>query len=66
VLPSQTYVRLNVHDISGRRVAQLVDGVLPAGAHSATFDAANLPSGVYICKLEADGAATVRPVVHLK
>jgi hypothetical protein len=65
-LPAEAHVRLSVVDVSGRRVAQLIDGLLPAGSHTATFDATNLPSGVYHCMLETDGAVTVRPVVHLK
>jgi|GEM_PF-6041979 len=54
-----TPLRLSVYDILGREVAVLVDGMMPAGAHSATFDARNLASGVYVVRLvTADGAST--------
>lgn len=41
-------VSLRVYDMAGRQVAKLVDDVLQAGHHSATFDASNLASGIYI------------------
>jgi len=52
--PSQ--VNLVVYDISGRKVATLVDGTLPAGVQTARFDAASypgLPSGIYMYRLNA-------------
>jgi len=52
--PSQ--VNLVVYDISGRKVATLVDGTLPAGVQTARFDAAGypgLPSGIYMYRLNA-------------
>jgi len=44
-------VRMSVWDVSGARVATLVDGTLGAGAHEAVFDASDLPSGVYFVQL---------------
>ncbi len=38
---------LVVRDNTGRVVAELHNGVLPAGLHSFTFDAAGLPAGIY-------------------
>jgi hypothetical protein len=32
-----------------------VDGVLEAGAHQVTFDAAALPSGLYFYNLQSEG-----------
>jgi len=65
-IPIPSRVRLAVFDAAGRRVATLLDGVMPAGVHSATFDAARLPAGVYQCVLEAGSDRSVRAVVHLK
>ncbi|NNF59247.1 MAG: T9SS type A sorting domain-containing protein [Rhodothermaceae bacterium] len=44
-------VRLSVWDVSGSRVAVLVDQTLRAGRHDVRFDAQNLPSGVYFVRL---------------
>lgn len=46
-------VRLAVYDNLGREVAVLTDGHLPAGDHSAVFDASALVSGLYIIRLKA-------------
>ena len=54
-LPAASRVRLDILDLQGRRVAKLVDGILPAGPHAATFDGKDLPSGVYISRLTSDG-----------
>ena len=44
-------IRLTVHDILGREIAVLTDGVMPAGTHSVTFDAGMRASGVYLVRL---------------
>jgi hypothetical protein len=52
-LPEAVKVVLNVYDVSGRQVAQLVNGLREAGQHSVTFDGSNLSSGVYMYTLKA-------------
>ena len=46
-------VNLSVYDISGRQIAQLIDGYRDAGIHEVTFDASNLASGIYLYRLTA-------------
>ena len=58
-LPEAADVRLVVYDALGREVARLVDGPVGAGYRHATFDASGLPSGMYLYRLEAKGAAEV-------
>jgi hypothetical protein len=60
-------VTLEVFDIRGRKVATLLQGVMPAGVTNAGFDASShpgLPSGIYLYRLSAravdTGASTVR------
>lgn len=50
-LPAADQIRLEVYDVTGRRVRTLVDGELSAGQHEVRFDAMNLPSGVYYYSL---------------
>jgi hypothetical protein len=57
---------LAVHDILGRRVAILVDGVQDAGRHSVRFDGTGLASGVYLIRLESGGKVATRKMVLLK
>jgi hypothetical protein len=53
IIPEQSDVRLDVINISGQRVATLVDENRHAGEHSVTFDAGGLASGVYLYRLQA-------------
>jgi chitinase len=59
-------VRLEVHDLRGRRVGLLVDAVQPAGRHEVTFRAAHLASGVYVCRLRAAGREETRPMALVR
>jgi len=58
--------RLAVYDILGREVAVLVDGVMPAGSHSVTFDASALSSGVYLYVLSAGDVRVSRMMSLVK
>lgn len=59
-------VRLTVYDVLGREVAVLVDGWMPAGRHSVTFDASDLPSGVYLYRLVAGGQTLQRKLTLIR
>jgi hypothetical protein len=54
-LPKESEVRLEVYDILGKRVATLVDGIVPAGFHRIVWDASWQASGVYFYKISAIG-----------
>lgn len=52
-IPTKQKVSLIIHNIIGQSVAVLVDDVLSAGSYSYSFNAPDLPSGVYFYKLTA-------------
>ncbi len=52
-LPVNSNVTLDVYNVLGQRVAQLVNGKLTAGYHSVKWNAGEFASGVYIYKLSA-------------
>jgi hypothetical protein len=52
-LPTGSDVQMRLFDASGRMVHELVTGHRNAGIHYATFDAANLPTGLYIIRIQA-------------
>lgn len=57
---------LRVHDLTGRVVAVLHEGLTASGPQYTVFDAAALPSGVYFCALEAQGRIETTKLVLLK
>jgi len=65
-LKEDVHVTLQVYDITGRLVATLVDGVQNAGHHVAEFNAANLPSGSYLYKIQAGNYSATRNMMLLK
>jgi len=65
-LDAAATVRLSVFNSLGQRVAVLADGPAAAGRHEALFDAGALASGIYICRLEAEGRLLQRKMVLVK
>lgn len=65
-LPKKSFVKLSVINTLGQEVAVLVNGEKSANTYEAVFDAANLPSGVYYYKLEADGFSVTKKMVIIK
>jgi hypothetical protein len=70
-LPAPGAVRLNVYDVSGRLVRQLVSGVHGAGRHDVVWDGrsgdgAQVGPGVYWARLEAQGETRSRKLVLLR
>ena len=65
-LPQTSHVTLQVFDMAGRRVAQLVNEQVSAGTHTVTFDASNLSSGVYMYRLQAGSITLTRKLTVIK
>lgn len=65
-IASEGAVRLDVFDVSGRKVATLVDGVKAAGRHTVDFEASSFSSGIYFYRLNAGGVVSQKKMVLLK
>ncbi len=65
-IPGDGFVRLNVYNALGQKVAELVNGMEKAGTHAKIFNAENLASGVYYYKLESGGYSAVKKLMLLK
>ena len=71
-LPRAATVRLDIYDVSGRRIRNLVDGVSEAaGPHRVIWDGSDdhgraVPAGVYVYRLEAAGAREARSLVLVR
>jgi hypothetical protein len=70
-LPTAAVVWVAIHDLQGRRLVLLQDGLLAAGSHTVVWNgrgADGLPvaSGVYIARLETGGRTESRKLVLAK
>jgi hypothetical protein len=65
-LPTGAHVDLAVFDMMGRRVTQLLDTYTSAGTHRVTFDAAALPSGIYMYVIKAGGITASNKMTLIK
>ena len=63
---AQRFVTLKIYDVLGREVSALVTENLKPGTYSTRWDAGNLPSGVYLCRLQVDNMAKVIKLVLMK
>ncbi len=64
-LPFTSNVKIVVYNMLGETMGQLVNQVQESGYHNITFNASNLPSGMYFYSLEAksvDGASSYSSV----
>lgn len=59
-------VVLKVYNLIGQEIKTLVNGMVEAGTHSITFNAADLNSGLYFYKLETEGFSQVRKMTLIK
>ena len=59
-------VKLSIYDLFGRKIAQLIDNNLTPGEHSITWNAKNLPSGIYFYRLSSNNKSITKKMVLLK
>ena len=60
------HVTLKVYDTLGREVQTLVDGTMALGQHEVQFEAGDLPSGMYLYRLESGDFNASRTLMLIK
>ena len=65
-LPRASYVKLTIYDILGRAVNVLVNGMQTPGYKSVSFNASQLPSGVYLYRLQAENYTATKKLLLVK
>ena len=65
-LPKERFVKLEVYNLLGARMATLISENLSAGSYSAAWNAASAPSGVYFYRLEAGSFLQTRKMILLR
>jgi len=65
-LPNARYVTIDIHNILGEKVETPVSRSMSAGYYSVTWDASDVPSGVYFYRLKAGDYTETRKMTLLK
>lgn len=65
-VPQNQFIKLNVYDISGKLVNELVNGFKLAGDYNVSFNGANLSSGVYFYTLESENYSETKKMLLIK
>ena len=65
-LQAARQVRLTVWNTSGKLVAVLADAWMEAGNYTATFNGANLPTGLYLARLQVGREVSTLKLVLIK
>ncbi len=65
-IPSESFVELKVYDVLGNEVAYLVNEQQQAGVYRADFKTNNLPSGIYLARLNTNNYTNVIKMILLK
>ena len=65
-IPNSELVRLIVYDVLGRVAAIPINDKFNAGSYEMVFDGSNLPSGVYLYRIEAGDFRDVKKMILVK
>ena len=65
-IPASGEVSITIYDIQGREIERLVEGRHQAGTHEISWNASDLPSGIYFARLTSNGQHQTRKLVLMK
>jgi len=65
-IPKNSFVKLVVYDLLGKEIKTLVNENKTSGRYSVSFNGLNLPSGVYLYRLETDNFTDVKKMLMIK
>ena len=65
-LPKTAQVSLSVYNMLGQRVDVLVEDCLDAGFYTASWNAIDMPAGIYFCQLRSEKTILTRRMVLVK
>jgi PKD repeat protein len=65
-LPKPEKIKIEVFDLLGQKIKTLLNKPMPKGYHEVEFTAKNLPSGVYLYKIEAGKFQEVKKMILLR
>ncbi|WP_304131041.1 T9SS type A sorting domain-containing protein [Ignavibacterium album] len=65
-IPERSHVKITVFNILGEQVQTLLDDEKDKGIYEITFDASNLSTGIYLCRMQAGNYISIKKMLYLK
>jgi hypothetical protein len=65
-IPKESHLELTIYNISGQKVATLVDEKVKQGYYSYSWNSKGMPSGIYFCKTRTDMGVDIKKIMLLK
>ena len=65
-IPQPTRVSIQIHDLAGRQIMELVNKYHEAGSFSTVWDGDTATSGLYIVTMKSSGFQAVRKVILVR
>jgi hypothetical protein len=65
-LPKGEFVTVKIFDMSGKEVAELVNGEMKAGTHDFQFDGSRLSSGIYFYRINTASFTDTKRMILVK
>jgi hypothetical protein len=65
-VPEASTVQISVFDMTGRRIATLVNGQQEAGQYNLTWNAQGNPAGMYLVRMEAGNFTSTKQMMYIK
>ncbi len=65
-LPSKAFVSLKIFDVMGREVATLASEDMPTGKYSRTWNASEMPSGMYFYRLQVGSFTETKKLLLIR
>jgi hypothetical protein len=65
-LPEESFVNLTIYNVQGEEIDQLINEKLSAGTYNAHWNAAGLPSGMYVYTLRVENTFISRKMILMK
>ncbi|MDP2362134.1 MAG: T9SS type A sorting domain-containing protein, partial [Ignavibacteria bacterium] len=65
-VPKLSFISISVYDVLGNEIAILVNEEKPAGTFELTWNAENLPSGIYFYKLKTGNFIDTKKMILLR
>jgi len=65
-LPRSNEVKIEIFNLLGQKIKTLLNKQMPSGSHEIEFTAKNLPSGVYLYKIEVANYVNIKKMIFMK